>query len=276
MKTNRTLLKLMTLPVMIAMTVCEAFGAENLYVAGTTPAKMFDVVSPVMGPVTPVFFIGSDGARFMGDLDQSAVKRAKVSDLALSQYRKALVPETRSHGVLGYTLGGARFSGNEAKDVTCAIVVADEGALKTTSTMFHEAVHCKTFAELREDKRAFDVAMSFKTPEMGLTSLQYISYYHEALAAFLQVAYASNEGQKHGLSMIVRTAKAEENKAVSIGYRTARAALRLCGEKNSCPTSTTDLVRVLAGNADVMKSITMDMVELQHAAVSSGYVVAGQ
>lgn len=276
MKTLHTLFKLMALPIMMSVTLCAPAGADNLYAPGTTPAKMFAVVYPVLGDkVTPIFFMGNDGQRFLNDLDPEAVKRAGVEQITIDQYYKALTPETRANGVLGYSLGGAKFSGNEKEEVTCGIVVADKGAMKTTSTMFHEAIHCKTFAELRKDKAAFALAVSFNKPGLKLTSFQFVSYYHEALAAFLQVAYDSNDGHKDGLGMIIRYSKSNKNTATSIGFRTARAALKLCGKAGSCPTDTPALVKMLSNNTDAMDAITTDMVELHRAAVASGYVVAG-
>lgn len=251
--------------------------SANIYVDGSTPARMHTVVMPVLGDaITPIFFLGNDGQRFMADIDAKAARDFELNQITLTQYLNALQPNSRSHGVIGYTMGGAKFHGNEIEERTCAIVLADELAMRTTSTMFHEAIHCRTFADLRKDRNAFSLAVSFNKPALGMTTMQYISFYHEALAAFLQVAYASNNGRKDGLSMVLRSAKATENKAVSIGYRTARAALEMCGKPGACPTATADLVRMLSKDSLVMNRITADIVELQMAAVKSGYVLADQ
>lgn len=249
--------------------------AANIYKPGTTSSKMYEVVAPVLGDsITPIFLLGNDPVRLIKEMDSDAVKNAQVSEKAVRQYVAALKPDSYSHGVVGYILGGYKFDGNESSFKTCAIVFANANFIKTTETLFHEAIHCKNSSDLQKDKTAFLRSVSHYNVTLGLTKRQYQSSYHEALSAFLQVSYHANEGRSDGLQMVKRYAAESENKAVSIGYRTARAALKTCGASGACPTDTSGMVKMLSERDDLISLIHADMVELLQAAVKNGYVVA--
>lgn len=249
-------------------------SAANLYKEGSTPALMFDVVKPVVqDKVTPVFLFGDHPDELLAHLDPAAVQDAGVSQATLDYYKANVKPESLAHGVVGYAMGGYAVPGNELANKTCAIVMATHDQMRTTTTMFHEAVHCKNFTELRADRQAWDLAASMNRPALGMSNNQFMSLFHEVLAAYIQVAYNSNLGVKDGLGMVMRAAQPDKNTATSIGYRTARSALKICGTKDACSTHAPDVVRMLKSNTYARAQMMLDLKELSDAAKASGYVV---
>lgn len=248
--------------------------AVNLYQEGSTPSRMFDVVKPVVQDnVTPVFLFGNDPDELLASLDPAAVQDAGISQATLDYYRANVKPESLAHGVVGYAMGGLAVPGNELANKTCAIVMATHDQMRTTTTMFHEAVHCKNFTELRSDRKAWDLAASMNRPALGMTNNQFMSLFHEVLAAYIQVAYSANQGVQDGLGMVVRAAQPDKNTATSIGYRTARNALKVCRVKDACSTYAPDVVRMFASNNYARGQMMLDLKELFSAAKQSGYVV---
>ncbi|MGR6496936.1 hypothetical protein IYR97_08015 [Pseudomonas fulva] len=249
-------------------------SAANLYKEGSTPARMFEVVRPVVQDlVTPVFLFGNDPDELLALLDPAAVKNAGISQATLDYYKANVRPESFAYGVVGYAMGGYAVPGNETANKSCAVVMATHAQMHTTSTMFHEAVHCKNFTELRADRKAWDLAASMNRPALGMTNNQFMSLFHEVLAAYVQVAYWSNQEIKDGLGMVVNAAQPDKNTATSIGFRTARNALKVCRVKDGCSTYAPDVVQMLASNSYARGQMMLDLKELFDAARASGYVV---
>jgi hypothetical protein len=263
--------------VLIALAlVCIAgpVSAANIYKPGTVPDLMFKVVEPVLGnAVTPIFVMGDDPTKFISSMDYNAVKAADVKRETLRYYLTNLKPGIEVYGIHGYAMGGSGVPGNEVRSRTCAIVISSAEYIKTTSVMFHESIHCKSFEALRSAPEAWQLATSLNTPALGMTEGQFMSLFQEVLAAFMQVAYNSNLGMKDGMSMVMTAAKPDSNTATSIGFRTARRALSLCAKKDACPTDPVALVKMLAGDAALTAELTQDIHELFLAARASGYVV---
>ncbi|MQT93091.1 hypothetical protein [Pseudomonas helleri] len=249
-------------------------SAVNLYQPGSIPAQMFEVVKPVVGDtVTPVFLFGDNAAELMGFLNPVVVQEAGIGQATFDYFVSKLIPDSQVHGVVGYAIGGFSVPGNESVSRTCAIVMASHQQMQTTTTMFHEAVHCKNFAELRVDNEAWKLAASMNRPELGMSNNQFMSLFHEVLAAYIQVAYNSNLGIKDGLGMVIRAAQPDKNTATSIGYRTARSALKMCEAKGACSTHAPDVVRMLNSNSYARAQMMLDLKELFDAAKASGYIV---
>lgn len=223
--------------------------------------------------VTPVFLFGNNAAELMAYLDPEAVKEAGIGQATFDYFVSKLIPDSQVHGVVGYAIGGFSVPGNESVSRTCAIVMASHQQMQTTTTMFHEAVHCKNFAELRVDNEAWKLAVSMNRPALGMSNNQFMSLFHEVLAAYIQVAYNSNLGVKDGLGMVMRASQPDKNTATSIGYRTARHALKMCSTKEACSTYAPDVVRMLASNDYARGQMMLDLKELFAAARQSGYVV---
>ncbi|MFI8376181.1 hypothetical protein ACIGCH_19150 [Pseudomonas helleri] len=249
-------------------------SAVNLYQPGSIPAQMFEVVKPVVGDtVTPVFLFGDNAAELMDFLNPVVVQEAGIGQATFDYFVSKLIPDSQVHGVVGYAIGGFSVPGNESVSRTCAIVMASHQQMQTTTTMFHEAVHCKNFAELRLDNEAWRLAASMNRPELGMSNNQFMSLFHEVLAAYIQVAYNSNHGVKDGLGMVIRAAQPDKNTATSIGYRTARSALKMCEAKGACSTYAPDVVRMLNSNSYARAQMMLDLKELFDAAKASGYIV---
>lgn len=249
-------------------------SAANLYKEGSTPYRMFKVVEPVLGnAVTPVFIMGDAPVRFVADMDYAAVRAAGVKEETLRYYMNNLKPESKAYGLVGYAMSGSGVPGNEVKSLTCAIVISNDERMKTTSTMFHESIHCKNFAALRDNREAWLLAASLNDPSLEMTNNQFMSLFHEVLAAYMQVAYASNLGLQDGMGMVRNAAVPDHNTATSIGFRTARSALALCAKKDACPTDPVKLVHLLAQDPILKAELTQDIHELYLAAKATGYVV---
>lgn len=262
---------LLACPLLLAATSTHA---ANLYQPGSVPSMMFKVVSPVVGEkVTPVFILADKPGEFAKALDPSAAAKAGVSDDALRYYTQHLKPDVVQYGVKGYAIGGIGAPGNEQENRTCAIVISSNQYMQTTTTMFHEAVHCKNFSELRADPEAWRLAVSMNAPWVGMTTDQYMSLYHEVLAAYIQVAYSANLGLQDGIGMVKDAALPDRNTATSIGYRTALNALKRCSVKDSCSTDAVAVTRMLANSPADRADMLLDLKELHRAAVASGYVV---
>lgn len=271
-------IKRITSTVAQAMIVCAFMVggslASNLYEPGSIPDKMFEVVKPVLGDtVTPVFLIGDNAAELMTFLDPVAVQEAGIGQETFDYYVSKLIPDSQVHGVVGYAIGGFSVPGNASANRTCAIVMASHQQMQTTSTMFHESVHCKNFAELRVDNAAWKIAASMNNPSLGMSNNQFMSLFHEVLAAYVQVAFSANQGIQDGLGMVMRAAEPNKNTATSIGYRTARNALFLCSNKGSCSTYSPDVVRMFEKDSAARTAMLQDIKELFEAASASGYIV---
>ena len=274
MKVIQGITKAVAVALIASACFIQAASADNLYLPGTTPDRMFEVVKPVLGDlVTPIFLFGNDSAELMKSLNPEAVEQAGIEGVTFDYYVTKLKPESQAYGVLGYAIGGVGAPGNEAENRTCAIVMATRDQIKTTSTMFHEAVHCKNFSELRRDPAAWSLAVSMNTPALGMNNDQFMSLFHEVLAAYVQVAFSANHNLKDGLGMVMRAAQVDENTATSIGYRTARNALFLCSKKNACSTYSPDIIKMLAHDSEARSAMLQDIKELFDAASKSGYVV---
>ncbi|ORL53304.1 hypothetical protein B7H18_02630 [Pseudomonas putida] len=59
--------------------------------------------------------------------------------------------------------------------------MATHDQMRTTTTMFHESVHCKNFSELRNDRGAWNLAASMNRPALGMNNNQFMSLFHEVL-----------------------------------------------------------------------------------------------
>jgi hypothetical protein len=162
-------------------------SAANIYKPETTPDLMFKVVERIVGgAVTPIFIMGDEPLKFMADVDSEAVVAAGVKEETMRYYLAHLKPESKAYGITGYALGGSGVPGNEVRSRTCAIVVSSSQQMKTTTTMFHEAIHCKNFAALRDDPVAWRLASSLNSPALGMTNNQFMSLFEEVLAAYMQ------------------------------------------------------------------------------------------
>lgn len=275
MKAIKQITKVMANAMLVSACMIGTALASNLYQKGTVADQMYQVVKPVFATreVTPIFILGDNVAEFMGNLSQEAVMGSAIPEETFRYYLANLRPESKAHGVVGYAMGGYGVPGNESSNRTCAIVLASQEQMKTTSTMFHESVHCKNFAELREDHAAWELAVSMNDPSLGMTNNQFMSLFHEVLAAYVQVAYGANQDIKDGLGMVIKAASPDSNTATSIGFRTARNALYLCAKKDACPTDSAAVVRMLAKNSLARDQMLLDIKELFDAATASGYVV---
>lgn len=259
---------------LLGLTSCAS--AANLYKPKSTPSRMFDVVSPVLGQkVTPVFILADQRTKFTKSISQAAAESAGIGADTLIYFDKNLRPDLTKYGINGYAMSGIDAPGNERENRVCAIVISNERYMRTTTTMFHEAVHCKNFAELRADPEAWKIAVSMNAPWLGMTYDQYMSLFHEVLAAYIQVAYYANQGLQDGIGMVKDAAMTSRNTATSIGYRTARNALKRCSAKDACSTDAVAVTRMLANSPADRADMLLDLKELHKAAVASGYVVGG-
>lgn len=270
----RKLVKITATAVLVSSCMAGGATASNIYVEGSTPSRMYKVIKPVVGAdVTPIFFLGSDALLFNNSVDPVLSEKAGVGEETIHYYLANLKPDSFKYGIEGYALGGYGAPGNEESNRTCAIVLATDAQMKTTSTMFHESVHCRAFADLRADPVASRTAVAMNRPSLGMTDGQFMSLFHEVLAAYIQVAYAANDGVVDGIGMVMRAAKPDKNTATSIGFRTARNALKVCGQKGACSTRASDVVRMLQDNTFARGQMMLDIKELFEAAKESGYVV---
>lgn len=258
----------------LLLTAAVDVSAANIYTKGSIPSQMFNVVSPVVGQmVTPIFIRGDQPAEFGKQINPAAQQSAGVSEATLSYYSTHLEPTALANGITGYAISGYAVPGNEKHNRTCAIVISSGKQMQTTTTMFHEAVHCKNFMEIRDNPAAWELANSMNAPELGMTGGQYFSLFHEVLAAYMQVAYKANQGLEDGIGMVMQASWHDKNTAVSVGYRTARNALKRCAVKDACPTDTVSMINLLANSPGDRADMLLDLKELHEAAVASGFVV---
>lgn len=270
----KQILKVAVFAMLASACMTQSANASNIYEPGSVPAKMFEVVKPVVGElVTPIFIRGDAPSTLISAVNPVAAEQTGIGQATLDYYLANLRPESHDHGVVGYALGGYGVPGNESSNRTCAIIVASPDQMKTTGTFFHESVHCKNFYEMRADSEAWNLASSMNTPDMSMTGSQFMSLFHEVLAAYVQVAYSSNQGIVDGLGMVLRAAEPNANTATSIGFRTARNALYLCSKKDACSTYSPDIVRMLAKDPDAKVAMLKDIKELFNAASATGYIV---
>lgn len=249
-------------------------SAANIYKPGTNPDLMYKVVKPVVGDaVTPIFLFGNDPDELLKALDPLAVKEAAIESPTFDYFVARVRPESQAYGINGYAMGGSGVPGNEDQNRTCAIVMASDKQIMTTSIMFHESVHCRSFSDLRRDPESWKLAVSMNRPTLGMSNNQFMSLFHEVLAAYIQVAFDANQGVKDGIGMVIGAAKPDKNTATSIGFRTARNALKMCRTKDSCSTYAPDVVRMLKSNTYARAQMMLDLKELFDAAKASGYVV---
>ncbi len=252
-------------------------AAENIYKEGGFHYESYLKTHPVLGrSITPIFIFSEDREEFLSSLNQASFLESGIHLTTISQYFSQLKPDAKQHGVTAYTLGGKAVVGNEERETTCGIVVAHAFSRDIGETLIHEAMHCKTFSDIRLSHSAKMKASNLYALTSELTGPQFLSLFHEVLAAYLQISFVANGLTDQGDLMVKRAAAAKENKAVSIGYRTARNALDLCSLPRSCPVETEEIIDLILKSKKLTDSTVADIMELHKAAVKSGYVFADQ
>jgi hypothetical protein len=154
-------------------------------------------------------------------------------------------------------------------------VFTSVAALKDEGVLTHEAIHCKN-AFMNGTEAYKNAANPAWQLSKKLTARQFMVMLDEATAGGLQVAYAYNFGKTAGLRMVQQYADHKQNGVVSIGYRTARRLLDLCGRKDACPTDTIGMINTIVQNKPLLNDLMTDMFEIQAASEKAGLVVADQ
>lgn len=251
--------------------------AENIYEAGSEGDALYKKVAYLLPPeVTPLFIPAEDRTRVLKKMDYAVYPKAGVTVKTVS-YLMDRVGEklTAQNGVAAYAITGGAIPGNEGRQKLCGIVFTSEAALKNDGVLTHEAIHCKNAFVNGTDayKKAAYPAWQLSKK---LTARQFMVMLDEATAGGLQVAYAYNSGKTAGLKMVNDYANHTENGVVSIGYRTARGLLEMCGRKDACPTDTVAMINTIVKNKPLLNDLMTDMFEIQAASEKAGLVVADQ
>lgn len=254
-----------------------AANAENIYVSGSEGDALYKKVEFVLPPeVVPVFIPLEDKKRILKNMDAGVYTKAGLTVDTVKYFMNRIGDRlTATNGVAAYAISGRNIPGNAQRQRFCAVVFTSPAALKDEGVLLHEAIHCKNAFVNGTDaykKAAYPAWQMSKK----LTARQFMSMLDEATAGGIQVAYAYNSGRTAGLRMVQSYASHTSNGVVSIGFRTARGLLELCGRKDACPTDTVGMINTIVQNKVLLNDLMTDMFEIQAASEKAGLVLADQ
>jgi hypothetical protein len=264
---------------LLALVLATAAPAKavNIYEAGSEGDALYKKVQYLLPPeVVPLFIPAEDRTRILKKMDYNVYSKTGLTVKTVSYFidkmSKKLIP---ANGVAAYAITGGGIPGNENRRKFCAIVFTSGASLKNEGVLTHEAIHCKNGLEIGS-KAYVKAANPAWQLSKKLTARQFKVMLDEATAGGLQVAYAYNSGKTAGLQMVKNYASHKENGVVSIGYRTARGLLEMCGRKDACPTDTVGIINTIVQNKPLLNDLMTDMFEIQAASEKAGLVVADQ
>lgn len=264
---------------LLALVLATAAPAKavNIYEAGSEGDALYKKVQYLLPPeVVPLFIPSEDRTRILKKMDYNVYSKTGLTVKTVSYFidkmSKKLIP---ANGVAAYAITGGGIPGNENRRKFCAIVFTSGASLKNEGVLTHEAIHCKNGLVIGS-KAYVKAANPAWQLSKKLTARQFKVMLDEATAGGLQVAYAYNSGKTAGLQMVKNYASHKENGVVSIGYRTARGLLEMCGRKDACPTDTVGMINTIVQNKPLLNDLMTDMFEIQAASEKAGLVVADQ
>ncbi|WP_408602306.1 hypothetical protein [Pseudomonas sp. PLMAX] len=251
--------------------------AVNIYEAGSEGDALYKKVQYLLPPeVVPVFIPAKDRGRILKKMDYEAYPKTglnvKTVSYLIDKVSDKMSPE---NGVRAYAITGGGIPGNTPSQKFCGIIFTTDAAQNDEGVLMHEAIHCKN-AYVIGSKAYVKAANPAWQLSKKLTARQFKVMLDEATAGGLQVAYAYNSGKTAGLPMVQRYAALKENGVVSIGHRTAKGLLELCGRKDACPTDTVGMINIIVQNKPLLNDLMTDMFEIQAASEKAGLVVADQ
>lgn len=272
----KTFLMKLAIPVLMLAAALPAH-AENIYKAGSEGDELYKKVEYLLPPEVVVVFIPlEDRARILKNMEESTYLKAGLNVDTVSYLMDRVSNKmTVENGVQAYAISGKNIPGNADRQKFCGIVFTSRDSLKSERVLTHEAMHCKN-AFVNGTAAYKDAANPAWQLSKKLTARQFMTMMDEATAGGLQVAYAYNSGKTAGLQMVKNYASHKENGVVSIGYRTARGLLEMCGRKDACPTDTVGMITTIVQNKPLLNDLMTDMFEIQAASEKAGLVVADQ
>lgn len=272
----KTLLMKFAIPALVLAAALPA-SAENIYKPGSEGDVLYKKVQYLLPPeVVPVFIPAEDRTRILKQMDFDASSKAGLSVKTVSHFIDGMGKKlTSENGVAAYAITGGGIPGNEKRQKFCAIVFTSAASLKNEGVLTHEAIHCKNAYVIGSEAYVKAANPAWQLSKK-LTARQFKVMLDEATAGGLQVAYAYNSDKTAGLSMVHKYAALKENGVVSIGYRTARGLLEMCGRKDACPTDTVGMINTIVQNKPLLNDLMTDMFEIQAASEKAGLVVADQ
>lgn len=265
-------------PICVAMVLgATPAHAGNIYKTGSEGDVLYKKVEYLLPPeVVPIFIPLNDKVRILREMDWAAYRKSGLTvDTASYLMGRISDKMTSENGVRAYVISGKNIPGNAKRQKFCGIVFTSKASLQNDGVLTHEAIHCKNayFNGTEDYKNAANPAWQLSKQ---LTARQFMTMLDEATAGGMQVAYAYNNGKTAGLPMVQRYAALKENGVVSIGYRTARGLLEMCGRKDACPTDTIAMINTIVQNKPLLNDLMTDMFEIQAASEKAGLVVADQ
>lgn len=227
------MLKRIAICISLASAVAPA-SAGNIYQPGSEGDVLYKKVQYLLPPeVVPLFIPLENRTRILKTMDYSAYSKEGLTVKTVSYFIDRMGKKlTASNGIAAYAMTGGKIPGNEKQRKFCGIVFTSVAALKDEGVLTHEAIHCKNAFMNGTDayKNAANPAWQLSKK---LTARQFMVMLDEATVGGIQVAYAYNFGKTAGLRMVQQYADHKQNGVVSIGYRTARRLLDLCGRRLS-------------------------------------------
>jgi hypothetical protein len=271
-----TVLKRIATYIFLASAVAPA-SAGNIYQPGSEGDVLYKKVQYLLPPeVVPLFIPLKNRTRILKTMDYSAYSKDGLTVKTVSYFIDRMGAKlTAANGVAAYAITGGEIPGNTKRQKFCAIVFTSDASLKNDGVLTHEAIHCKNAFVIGSEAYVKAANPAWQLSKK-LTARQFKVMLDEATAGGLQVAYAYNSGKTAGLSMVQRYADHKQNGVVSIGYRTARRLLDLCGRKDACPTDTIGMINTIVQNKPLLNDLMTDMFEIQAASEKVGLVVADQ
>lgn len=251
--------------------------AGNIYKAGSEGDILYKKVEYLLPTeVVPIFIPAKDRIRILKNMDYAAYPKTGLTVSTVSYLVDGVSDKMSDEkGVRAYAITGGSIPGNASSQKFCGIVFTSLAAQNDEGVLMHEAIHCKN-AFVMGSKAYVEAANPAWQMSKKLTARQFRVMLDEATAGGMQVAYAYNNGKTAGLSMVHRYAAHKQNGVVSIGYRTARGLLEMCGRKDACPTDTIGMINTIVQNKPLLNDLMTDMFEIQTASEKAGLVVADQ
>lgn len=265
-----------TVPALALVAALQA-QAENIYQAGSEGDELYHKVQYLLPPeVAPIFIPLSDKARVIRGINPDAFVDGGLTDHTVSYLMGRIGQKlTSENGVAAYTVTGSNIPGNDKRQRICGIVFTSDAALRDETTLTHEAIHCKN-AYVNGTDEYKKAALPAWQLSKHLSARQFMTMLDEATAGGLQVAYAYNSGRTAGLKMVERYARYNKNGVVSIGFRTARGLLEVCGRKGACPTDSIGMINTIVQDKKLLSALMTDMFEIQAESEKLGLVIADQ
>lgn len=262
-------MKLTALIKLVAFTllaVSPSAFAANVYKPGTQGHEMAEFVGRFLETDMTVLFLRADDyLHYVRQVDEAAYAEAGLGSETLSYLANGALRMFSDNNTRmnAYATSSGDIPGNEEKASVCGIVFGSSDKV-TMDTIFHEAMHCKTGAYLTNDEYTFQRLKAYYNVKPYVEMSNFVNMFEEAMAAHLQVAYFANEGVSEGIEMVRREAGFDQNGVNSLGVRTARSALEMCGTEGACSTDTLTLAASMMSSPALMEDIKQDMLE-RHA-----------